>query len=42
MREILGISKKEFHNSIANLVKRKCLSTEAEAEKPVKVKAAHI
>ena len=28
LREVLGITKKEFHNSIINLIKRKRLSTE--------------
>ena len=34
LREVLGIAKKEFHDSIVDLVKRKRLSTETEPEKP--------
>ena len=30
LREVLGIAKKEFHDSIVDLVKRKRLSTEPE------------
>ena len=33
MREVLAITKKEFHNIIIELVKRKQLSIEPEAEK---------
>ena len=32
LREVLGIAKKEFHDSIVDLVKRKRLSTETEPE----------
>ena len=39
LREVLGIAQREFHDSIVDLVKRKCLSTELEPEKPVEVKA---
>ena len=44
LREVLGISKKEFHFSIIDLVKRKRLSMELEPEpeKLVEVKASHI
>ena len=35
LREVLGIAKKEFHDSIVDLVKRKRLSMEPEPEKPV-------
>ena len=42
LREVLGIAKKELHDSIINLVERKQLSTEPESEKPIKVKVAHI
>ena len=42
MREVLGITKKEFHNGIMDLVKRKQLSTELEPKKPVEVKVAYI
>ena len=42
MREVLGIAKKEFHDSIVDLVKRKRLSTETEPEKPVEVRTTHI
>ena len=37
LREVLGIAKKEFHDSIVDLVKRKRLSTEPEPEKLVEV-----
>ena len=36
-REVLGIAKKEFHDSIVDLVKRERLLTEPESEKPVEV-----
>ena len=39
LREVLGIVKKEFHDSIVDLVKRKRLSREPEPEKPVEVRA---
>ena len=42
MREVLGITKKEFHNGIMDLIKRKRLSTELEPKKPVEVKVAYI
>ena len=42
LREVLGINKKEFHDSIVNLVKRKRLSTEPEPEKPVEVRTTHL
>ena len=32
LREVLGITKKEFHDSIVDLVKRKRLSTEPKPE----------
>ena len=35
LREVLGFPKKEFHDSIIDLVKRKRLSTETEPERPV-------
>jgi hypothetical protein len=34
---VLGIAKKEVHDSIVDLVKRKRLLTELEPEKPVEV-----
>jgi hypothetical protein len=37
LREVLGIAKKEVHDSIVDLVRRKRLSTEPEPEKPVEV-----
>ena len=37
LREVLGIAKKEFHNSIIDLIKRKRLSVESELEKLVEV-----
>ena len=40
LREVPGIAKKEFHNGIVHLVKRKCFATEPEPEKPVEVRAA--
>ena len=42
LHEVLGIAKKEFHNSIIDLIKRKWLSTEPENEKSIEVKLAHI
>ena len=42
LREVLGIAKKEFHDSIMDLVKRKRLSTETEPERPVEVRTTHI
>ena len=42
LREVLGITKKELHDSIIDLVKKKRLSTEPESEKLVEVKASHI
>ena len=39
LREVLGIAKREFHN-IVDLVKRKRLTTEPEPEKPAEVRAA--
>ena len=38
----LGIAKKEFHDSILDLVKRKRLSTETKPEKPMEVRMTHI
>ena len=38
--EVLGIAKKEFHDSIVDLIKRKCLATEPEPEKPAEVRTA--
>mgnify|MGYP002775824397 CR=1 FL=1 len=37
MREVLGIAKKEFHDGIINIVKRKRLAIEPEPEKLVEV-----
>ena len=42
LREVLGIAKKELHDSIVDLVKRKRLSTEPEPEKPVEVRTTHL
>ena len=42
MREVLRIAKKEFHNPIVDLVKRKRLSIEPEPEKPVEVRMTHL
>ena len=42
LREVLGIAKKEFHDSIVDLVKRKRLMTEPEPEKPVEVRAVQL
>ena len=41
LQEVLGIVKKEFHN-IIDLMKRKRLSMELESDKPIEVKATHI
>ena len=35
LREVLGIAKKEFHDSIVDLVKRKRMSTETKPEKHI-------
>ena len=42
LREVLGIAKKEFNDSIVDLVKRKRLSTETELERPMEVRTTHI
>ena len=42
LREVLEIAKKEFHDSIVDLVKRKRLSTEPEPEKTVEVRTTHL
>ena len=42
LREVLGIAKKEFHDSIVDLVMRERISTEPEPEKPVKVRPTHL
>ena len=42
LREVLGIAKKEFHDGLFNLVKRKRLSSELKLEKLVKVRTALI
>jgi hypothetical protein len=42
LREVLGITKKEVHDSIVDLVKRKRLSTEPEPEKPVEVRTTYL
>ena len=39
LREVLGIARREFHDNIVDLVKRKHLVTELEPEKPVEVRA---
>ena len=39
LREVLGIAKKQFHDSIIDLMKRKRLLMELEPEKPVEVRA---
>ena len=39
LREVLGIAKREFHDSIVDLVKRKRLATESDSEIPVEVRA---
>ena len=38
LQEVLGIVKKEFHETILNLIERKQLLTEQESEKPDEVK----
>ena len=40
LREVLGIARREFHDNIVDLVKRKHLVTELEPEKPVEVRVA--
>ena len=42
LREVLGIAKKEFHDSIVDLVKRKRLSMETKPERLVEVQTTHI
>ena len=42
LREVLGIARKEFHDSIVDLVKRKRLSTKPEPEKPVEARTMHL
>ena len=42
LREVLGIAKKEFHDSIIDFVKRKRLSMETEPKKPVEVRMTRI
>jgi hypothetical protein len=42
LREVLEIAKKEVHDSIVDLVKRKRLSTEPEPEKPVEVRMTYL
>ena len=42
MSEVLGIAKKELHDSIVDLVKRKRLSIEPEPEKLVEVRTMHL
>jgi hypothetical protein len=42
LREVLGIAKKEVHDTIVDLVKRKRLSTEPEPEKPVEVRTMYL
>ena len=42
LREVLGVAKKEFRDSIVDLVKRKRLVTEPEPEKPVEVRTTHL
>jgi hypothetical protein len=42
LREVLGIAKKEVHDSIVDLVKRKRLSTEPEPENPVEVRTTYL
>ena len=38
LREVLGIARREFHDSIVDLVRRKRLATEPEPEKPIEVR----
>ena len=40
LREVLGIAKREFHDNIVDLVKRKRLTTKPEPEKPAEVRTA--
>ena len=42
MREVLGIAKREFHDYIVDLVKRKWLSMEPELEKPLEKRTTHL
>ena len=42
LREVLGIAKREFHDSIIDLVKWKRLSTEPEPEKPIEVRTTYL
>jgi hypothetical protein len=42
LREMLGIAKKQVHDSIVDLVKRKRLSMEPEPEKPVEVRTTYL
>ena len=42
LMEVLRIAKKEFHDSIVDLVRRKRLSTEPEPEKSVEVRTTHL
>jgi hypothetical protein len=42
LREVLSIAKKEVHDCIVELVKRKRLSTEPEPEKPVEVRTTYL
>jgi hypothetical protein len=42
LREVLGIAKKEVHDSIVDLVKRKRLSTEPEPERPVEIRTTYL
>ena len=42
LQEVLVIAKKELHNTIIDLWKRKQLFMESENEKPIELKAAHI
>ena len=38
LRQLLGITKKEFHDTIVDLVKRKRQQSDEEKEKPLKAK----
>jgi hypothetical protein len=42
LREVLGIARKEVHDIIVDLVKRKRLLTEPEPEKPVEVRTTYL
>ena len=42
LRELLSIMKKEFHDTIVDLVKRKRQESDEEEEKPLKAKANNI